>query len=249
MSIRPNFHFTHISRKGGLVIGAVALMVVLTITFMQPHGEEASVGMVLPITGALVIVGSVVMLLNAMMARLSESVKKLSDALIRLADGDMSAQVPDVATHPELAQIADAIQTLKARLLERVALLDKVGASEAAALARQQKIDQLISEFRSSAATALAQVSGQSAHMLAAADQLAKISTESARQAASASGSTAHASSYVLTVARASEELSASIREIEAQVLRTRNIVNEASRTTVATTQTIDGLADKAPIF
>jgi methyl-accepting chemotaxis protein len=50
----------------------------------------------------------------------------------------------------------------------------------------------------------------------------------------------------VLTVARASEELSASIREIEAQVLRTRNTVNEASRTTVATTQTIDGLADKA---
>ena len=247
MSIRPHLLVaSNISRKGGLVIGAVALLVVLTITFMQSSSEEGSVGMVIPITGALVIVGSVVILFNSAMARLSLAVSELSKTLIRLADGDVSAQVPDVAAHPELAQIAQAIQTLKGRLQERVTLLDKVGASEAAALARQEKVDRLISEFRTAAAAALAQVSGQSSHMLAAADQLAKISTESARQASSATASTEQASSYVLTVARASEELSASIREIEAQVLRTRNIVNEASRTTVATTQTIDGLADKA---
>ncbi len=237
---------SHITRKGGLVIGAVALLVVLMISWSQTGGEEDSFSFIIPVTGALVIVGSVVILLNSMMSRLAENVAALSKTLISLSDGDLSVEVPNLGTTTELAQIGAAIERLKGRLGERVSLLERVGASEAAALARQQRIDALIAEFRATVGGALTDVAGHSSQMLKAADSLATSSTESARQASSASISTAQASNYVLTVARASEELSASIREIEAQVLRTRNTVNEASRTTVATTQTIDGLADKA---
>jgi methyl-accepting chemotaxis protein len=237
---------SHISRKGGLVIGVVALLVVVTISWTQSGGEEQGLGFIIPLTGALVIVGSVVMLLNSMMARLAENVAALTKTLISLSDGDLSVEVPNLGSTIELAQIGKAIEQLKVRLGERVSLLERVGASESAAIARQQRIDTLIADFRAIVGGALSDVAGHSAHMLKAADSLATSSTESARQASSASTSTAQASNYVLTVARASEELSASIREIEAQVLRTRNIVNEASRTTVATTQTIDGLADKA---
>ncbi len=48
------------------------------------------------------------------------------------------------------------------------------------------------------------------------------------------------------TVARAAEELSASIAEIENQVTRTRGIVLHASRVTAHRTQAIGGLAEKA---
>ncbi len=48
------------------------------------------------------------------------------------------------------------------------------------------------------------------------------------------------------TVARAAEELSASIAEIESQVTRTRGVVLDASRVTAHTTQAIGGLAEKA---
>jgi methyl-accepting chemotaxis protein len=50
----------------------------------------------------------------------------------------------------------------------------------------------------------------------------------------------------VNTVARAAEELSASIAEIENQVTRTRGIVLHASRVTAHRTQAIGGLAEKA---
>jgi methyl-accepting chemotaxis protein len=180
------------------------------------------------------------------MKRLSASLDELSKMLLRLAEGDLTAEVPLIESQTELAEIVSAIQKLKDRLGERVDLLDKVGASEASARARQARVDELIANFRSTVTEALGEVSSQSAHMLTAANSLSSTSTESARRAQDASTSTGEASSYVLTVARASEELSASIREIENQVLSTRNIVNEASRTTVQTTQIIDGLADKA---
>ena len=82
--------------------------------------------------------------------------------------------------------------------------------------------------------------------MTVAADSMSSIATESARRAQAAARATSDASTNVMTVARASEELSASITEIEQQVMRTRSVVIEASRTTSETTKTIDGLASKA---
>ncbi|MDB5568838.1 MAG: Methyl-accepting chemotaxis protein [Hyphomicrobiales bacterium] len=224
----------------------MVLVVTITIGWSSASSENFAMDMFLPVSGGVVIVVCLAVLLRAVMKRLSASLDELSKMLLRLAEGDLTAEVPLIESQTELAEIVSAIQKLKDRLGERVDLLDKVGASEASARARQARVDELIANFRSTVTEALGEVSSQSAHMLTAANSLSSTSTESARRAQDASTSTGEASSYVLTVARASEELSASIREIENQVLSTRNIVNEASRTTVQTTQIIDGLADKA---
>ncbi|MBM3608926.1 MAG: methyl-accepting chemotaxis protein, partial [Alphaproteobacteria bacterium] len=89
-------------------------------------------------------------------------------------------------------------------------------------------------------------VSGHCRTMNAAADELRDIAHQGADRAHEATSSSQEASNNVLTVARASEELSASIREIESQVLNTRNIINQASATTTGTTLTMDGLAQRA---
>ena len=89
-------------------------------------------------------------------------------------------------------------------------------------------------------------MTANSDEMSVAADSLSSIAAQSVQGARAAADATAEASLNVRTVARASEELSASIGEIEHQVVRTRSVVLEAARTTEKTTQTIDGLAEKA---
>jgi len=104
----------------------------------------------------------------------------------------------------------------------------------------------LITDFRLAVREALHQVNLHSDQMTLAADSLKTIATESSHRAQAAAASTSEASSNVNTVARAAEELSASIAEIESQVTRTRGVVLDASRVTAHTTQAIDGLAEKA---
>jgi methyl-accepting chemotaxis protein len=104
----------------------------------------------------------------------------------------------------------------------------------------------LITDFRLAVREALHQVNLHSDQMTLAADSLKTIATESSHRAQAAPASTSEASSNVNTVARAAEELSASIAEIESRVTRTRGVVLDASRVTAHTTQAMGGLAEKA---
>jgi methyl-accepting chemotaxis protein len=237
------------TKIGSLIVAAMVLLITVILAMASAPAEAVVHAATLAVAAALLIIAAMYAFLNGLLERLSTPLEAMTVVIQRLSDGDLQVQVPQIAVGGELGHFATAIQKLKERLAERVALLDQIDESQAAARVRHERIEALIQEFRATAADALGDVGSNSDQMLAAADSMSSIATESARRARDASRSTGEASTYVLTVARASEELSASIREIENQVLRTRNIVNEAARTTTQTTQTtqtIDGLAEKA---
>ena len=188
----------------------------------------------------------VLFLLNFLLARVTSPLEALTEVMRRLASGDLTATVPVMKRNDEIGAIAHALQYFKDRLSGRMALEQALESANSSTMTRQQRVDALISQFRSTVSGVLQQVSSHTDQMTVAADSMMSIATESARRAQAAAKATSQASSNVLTVARASEELSASITEIEQQVMRTRSVVIEASRTTTATTKTIDGLASKA---
>jgi methyl-accepting chemotaxis protein len=231
--------------KSMLVVGVV----IVTMLAVQQLANGASTTMKdLAVAGisAFVLIGSVAGVLNLMLTRVTAPLEELTSAMLKLADGDLSVQTPCLSRSDEIGAMANAVEYFKTEVSERMRLKSRMDQAETSALARQAHIDKLIQGFRASVSDVLQKVGTHSEQMTMAADRLTNIAADSSRRARAAATATGEASSNVRTVARASEELSASIGEIETQVVRTRSVVLEASRTTTATTQTIGGLAEKA---
>ena len=198
------------------------------------------------IGAGLLFVASVVFLLNYLLNRITAPLETLTQTMRRLVLGDLGVSVPTFERNDEIGQVGATLQHFKEMLVERMTLESALEDASSSVKSRQERIDTLIADFRQTIGGALELVASHSDQMTVAADSMSSIATESARRAQAAARATSDASTNVMTVARASEELSASITEIEQQVMRTRSVVIEASRTTSETTKTIDGLASKA---
>ena len=196
--------------------------------------------------GAVLVAGCFAGMLHFLFLRVTLPIEQLTAAMQRLCLDDMGVQIPALDRRDEIGAMARSVQCFKERLGERLALQRTVDIAGGTAQQRQARVDTLVVEFRSAVGEALRDVTANSDQMSVSTDSLSSTATESAQRARSAADATAEASLNVRMVARASEELSASIGEIEQQVVRTRTVVLEAARTTEKTTQTIDGLAEKA---
>ncbi len=198
------------------------------------------------IIGAFLILGLVGVILHVSLGRVTSPLEKLAQAVLKIADGDLTSEVPSQTRSDQIGMLARAIQFFKEKLVEREALQTEKASTQSHTDARRRRLDALIDEFRFAVADTLEQVSVQGDAMTLAATNLAGIATESNHQAHEAARAITESSSNVRTVARASEELSSSINEIERQVTKTRRVVTTAARTTIQTRSATDALAVKA---
>jgi len=231
----------------GLTGGLVAIAVIgLLAAIGMLGGAGSPLSVPLALGGAFLIVGSLVVLLDLALAKFIRPLEGLAEVIRKLGNGEHPTEVPEIVGSGEIHEISDALKGLMDRLNERSQLAKQVETWGADAVRRQERMDELVSGFRSTVNEVLHNVGEHSGQMTLAADCLASIARKSARQAESAASSTAEASENVRTVASASEELSTSIREIERQVARTQEIVSQAAGTTADTSSTIDGLVNRA---
>ncbi len=235
---------TVIVLKATMVVGAVVASLFAAILLGRGATSIAEVGW--SILMCALIVGSVAAVMRLILMRVTAPIEDLTTSMLKLAEGDLSTDVPALDRADEIGAMAGAVQHFKDGLTERLRLQDEVASRVASASDRQKNVDALIHDFRHTVSGALRKVADHTDQMTAAADNLSSIAADSARRSRAAAGATAEASSNVRGVANAAEELSASIGEIEHQVIRTRSVVVEAARTTTSTTQTIGGLAEKA---
>ncbi|GAC1330661.1 MAG: hypothetical protein NVSMB26_08250 [Beijerinckiaceae bacterium] len=196
--------------------------------------------------GGLLVLVTVAALLHVLIARVTAPLAQLTEVMHSLGAGNLSVAVPGRERKDEIGALARTVQYFRESLGDRQNLQNDVERQRSSAEARRAGIETLITNFRLAVREALHQVHAHSDQMTLAADSLKTIATESSHRARAAAASTSEASSNVNTVARAAEELSASIAEIESQVRRTRGVVVDASRVTTQTSQTIGGLAEKA---
>lgn len=229
-------------------IGTFAIFSVIGVVAYTTISAGADPVLTIPRTlgGGLIIVACLVIMLDLALARFTSPLEQMASSVKQLADGDTDVKFPEVNTRGEVRDIAEALQHLKRRLDERAGLARQVETWGADAIERQQRLDEMIGNFRNIVNEGLSQVTMHSDQMIASADCLMSIARESANEAESAAGSTVEALKSVRTVASASGELSTAIREIEKQVNMTRTVVEQASDTTSKTTSTIDGLSNKA---
>jgi methyl-accepting chemotaxis protein len=176
----------------------------------------------------------------------SAPLRGMTVAMSRLAEGDTQIEIPATERADELGEMAGAVQIFKENAIERERLRAASENEQAARLARQRKIDSLISAFREQAQNLLQIVSSNTEQMEVTARSLSSTATLTTTQASSVAAAAEEASSNVQAVAAASEELSLSISEISGQITQTTSDVHNATVAATETDQKVSNLVHSA---
>lgn len=158
----------------------------------------------------------------------------ISQAMLRLANGDVQVDIPGRDRRDEIRAMADAVQVFKDNKIKADELQNARLAEEQAKTARVEKISKLTTNFDGIVRKALLSVSSTGQQLRSSAQIMEKSAAETDVQTHSAVSAAELASSNVQTVAAAAEELTASIREITDRVAEsarmTKHVVSESLR-------------------
>ena len=166
-------------------------------------------------------------------------------AMIALGNGDTNVRL-DTERADEIGEMARAVSTFRHQELERRNLQSSSEATQAANRARAQRIDGLVSGFRSDVGRLLSSVGSDMRDMNETAKVLNSTADATSLQADGAAKASMEASSNVETVSTAGEELMESINEIGRQVSRTTEVVARAAEVSRTTNHTVAELEQAA---
>ncbi|GGB58731.1 methyl-accepting chemotaxis protein [Roseibium aquae] len=181
-----------------------------------------------------------------LISRLLKPVTELAQATRNIAEDNLEIEIPFIDRHDQIGELAQSVDTLKARSIERRELAEGQAQDQEARQQRQESVQALIADFRANALDLLGSVEQTAANLDGTAEDLRKLAQESAGHATDTSQSSQATSANVQTVASAAEELAASIGEISSQVARTTDIVGRATEGTRTTNEKVEGLAQSA---
>jgi methyl-accepting chemotaxis protein len=186
--------------------------------------------------------GSTVLLVR----RFARPVRALTGAVAELTSGNVANAVPSTGHDDELGRLAAALEQLR-QSAQRTAALEEAARREADERERRRvAVDARIAQFNVTLEgligdnVRLAETMAQTSHQLS---EASSATTQRCGAVAIASG---EASSSVQSVAAATEELTASIGEINRQVAHATAIAGRAVGEATATTGTVESLASAA---
>ncbi len=190
------------------------------------------------------LVGAIALALGIMMLvgrRVIRPLHTIQDAMLKVASGDLTAEVSFAGRRDEIGALSGALVTFKQNAVEKARIEEEQRGRRAQAEARQQATEAHIAAFETQVREALESLGSASAQMRTTSERLSKTAEQSSRQVKAARGASEEASTNVETVAAASEELSASISEISRQVTRAASVAGRAVEETRQTDGTVRG--------
>jgi methyl-accepting chemotaxis protein len=153
----------------------------------------------------------------------------ITTTMRRLAGDDMSVEIPGVARHDEIGDIAAAVLVFKEHMVRGVELNSaREREQQQAASEKQDALVGMADKIESETSTVLHEVANRTAAMTATAEEMSASAARTDGSARSAASASATALANVQTVASAAEQLSASIREISGQVAQSNEVVARA---------------------
>jgi len=164
--------------------------------------------------------------------RLIRRLTSIGDAMRRLSSGETDLTVPAATDRDEIGEMARSLEVFRAGEIERRGMAERERAEQAAHQDRAAAVEHLISDFRATVTAVIASVTDNVSRMKGTAQTLSTIAEEADQQASAASESSETTSSNVRTVAAATDELGASIHEINQQAAQANGVVERA--TTIA---------------
>jgi len=199
-------------------------------------------------TTAAVIVVLLVGLLTILLRRIvSGPLRRLEDAMSRLAGGDIEVAVPSTDRGDEIGDMAQAVQVFKDNAIEMRRLESERRADQERATAEKRRtMDGLANSFETTVKHIVDGVIGGLDDMQDSAQSMSGLADQTSRESTEVAAAAEQATSNVNTVAAAAEEMSNSIAEIGERVAQSTRITSEAVARAESTDATVQGLADAA---
>jgi methyl-accepting chemotaxis protein len=182
----------------------------------------------------------------AIIASVSGPIRRMTDAMGKLAAHDLSVVVEGGERRDEIGAMSKAVQVFKDSMARADELASAQRTEDEKKAQRQKKVEGYIAGFDSTVQQALGALGSASNEMRTTAESMSATAEETSRQATAVAAATEQASTNVQTVASASEELSSSISEIGRQVEQSSSITRKAVDQAKTTSMTVDGLAKAA---
>ncbi len=171
--------------------------------------------------GVIIALGIVVSLLfGIFLARgISRPLGRITAAMQRLAEGDMTIAVENAEQKNEIGDLARALAVFKDNAIEKVRLEEEQVQNESRAEEEKRQAQfKMADDLESSVKSIVDSVSSSATEMEAAAQSMSSTAEETNAQSATVAAAAQQASANVETVSAAAEELSKSIEEVGRQV-------------------------------
>lgn len=178
--------------------------------------------------------------------RVSQPLKCLAATMRRLAQAEPVPEIALARRPDEIGDMARSVVVFRDNALARAQLESEARTADSARIRRQARIDQLIADFDAHIDAVIGTVHASSGQMERAARLLNQIATVATTQAGDARSASLDASTNVQSVATASEQLSCSISEIAAHVLRANDVVGIAVRDAAGASRNVANLTRAA---
>jgi methyl-accepting chemotaxis protein len=192
---------------------------------------------------ALVVAGGAMLVVSRRVIRPLHAIK---EAMLKVAAGDLTADVSFADRRDEIGALAGALGTFKGNAEEKTRIEAEQRTRHAQATARQDAVEGHIRAFENQMRTALEALGGASGQMRTTSDGLTHTAEQTNRQVRVVATASEEASSNVQTVASASEQLASSIAEISQSVAKAASIAGRAVEEARETDVTIQGLTEAA---
>ena len=169
--------------------------------------------------------------------------RAMTQAMGRLAEGDLTQQVPGRDRRDEIGAMASAVEVFK-RNAEEVARLEGEQARQAERLEidRRRALAELARNLESSVRTVVTEVSAASSHLQQSAASMSQVAEINSRQSTAVAGAAGQASANVRMVAEAATELLESSRQIDSQIRQSAALGDRAAAQAQRTGQVVDQL-------
>lgn len=177
---------------------------------------------------------------------LGKALSNLASAMRRIADGDVSTEIPSATRKDEIGGMARALAVFRESIIERERLAASAEKEAQERLRRAEQVDASVGQFGAAMERALRTLHGASEAMRQASHALEADSNALTTQTQVAEQATASASREVSSVAVATEQLSKSVDDVSRQAVRSTEVANRAVQQSEHATSMMTELAREA---
>jgi len=177
---------------------------------------------------------------------IARPVRRMTEAMKRLADKDMEAEIPALTNGDEIGEMARAVQVFKEGMIRADRLAAEQAETQRATARRAEELSRLTHEFDGNVAEMLSGLSLAGTQMQDSAREMSGAARTSLENATASAVAADQASANVRNVAATVEELSASIGEISRQAEQVASIAGSAAHESDQASALVKSLADSA---
>lgn len=177
----------------------------------------------------------------------TKAIASMVQAMVRLAKGDMTVEIPGVGRQDEIGEMAGAVDVFKTNMIEAECLRGEQADNERRqAGQRKADMNRLASEFEAAVGEIVETVSSASTELEASAATLTTTAGHAQNLANNVASASEEASTNVQSVASATEELTSSVTEISRQVQSSARMASAAVDQARHTTAKVSELSKAA---